>query len=341
MFNELLTDRLIVRGFVASDAPLLQARRNDPEVSLYQNWERPFSRENANAIVQSLMAMDGPTDGEWWMATICDRVTGEVVGDLSVELTWDGRSAEIGYNLDRRFWGCGYAAEAAEAFVRYLFEQEHATRVFGMLHPDNTASAQVLERCGLVFEGHTRLSYWDDDGPSDDWIYGSTAEAWRKWDSRKKTAPSEVLLVPVTIHNERKVARLKTHKSQEAFVAPVLASYADALFPEIVDGSPVSPILRAIEADGEVVGFVMVADTTVAHPEPFLWRFLIDRMHQRRGIGSMALNAVVAERSAAGDSTLVTSWQEGRGTPAPFYRSHGFVETGREIDGETEARLTF
>ena len=64
------------------------------------------------------------------------------------------------------------------------------------------------------------------------------------------------------------------------------------MFPESIDGAPVVPWMRAIEADGELVGFVMLAITTEAHPEPYLWRFLIDRMHQRRGIGSAALDLV-------------------------------------------------
>jgi diamine N-acetyltransferase len=39
-----------------------------------------------------------------------------------------------------------------------------------------------------------------------------------------------------------------------------------------------------------------------------------------------------------GDATLVTSWGEGKGSPRPFYLSHGFEPTGNIIDGETEAR---
>lgn len=341
MFTPIVTERLLIRPFEASDVEGLHARRNDPDVSRYQNWARPFTRAAAETMVDSLIAMDGPTNDEWWMASVVDKRSNEVIGDLAVELTWSARSAEIGYNLDRRFWGNGFAAEAASAFVDYLFEVVGVTRVFGMLHPQNTASALVLERCGLVFEGHTKLSYWDDDGPSDDWIYGSTAEEWREWKNRSRVPPASVSLVAVTPDNQVAVSRLVTHKSQEAFVAPVLMSYADALFPEVWDGAAVVPVLRAIVADGVLVGFVMLADTTDHHPEPYLWRFLVDRMHQRRAIGTLALDAVVQTRRALGDSSMTTSWSVGRGSPGPFYEAYGFVPTGRMIDGETEARLSF
>ena len=99
------------------------------------------------------------------------------------------------------------------------------------------------------------------------------------------------------------------------------------------------PWLRGIEADEEVVGFAMMALTTPHHPEPYLWRLLIDRMHQRRGIASRALDLIAAECRAMGDATLLVSWGEGKGSPRPFYLAHGFVTTGRVLDGETEARL--
>jgi hypothetical protein len=39
-----------------------------------------------------------------------------------------------------------------------------------------------------------------------------------------------------------------------------------------------------------------------------------------------------------GDSTLLTSWVEGRGSPRPFYLRNGFEPTGKIVDEETEAR---
>lgn len=120
-------------------------------------------------------------------------------------------------------------------------------------------------------------------------------------------------------------------------MASVLQSYGDALFPEHVEGAPVVPWLRAIEADGDLVGFVMVAWRTEHHPNPYLWRLLIDRMHQRRGIAGRALDLVEDLCRANGDLAIEVSWEEGRGSPAPFYRARGYVATGKIVDGETQA----
>ena len=143
----------------------------------------------------------------------------------------------------------------------------------------------------------------------------------------------------MTQANKADVLALRTHHSQRAFVAPMLDSFADALLPDIVDGAPVVPWMRAVEADGRIVGFVMLALTTPQHPEPYLWRLLIDRMHQRRGIASRALQLVTDECRAMGDATLLVSWVEGKGSPRGFYLARGFAPTGRVVDGETEGRL--
>jgi len=160
MFDTLTTDRLLIRPFRMEDSAGLHARRNHPDVARYQDWVLPFTRERADRLVAELVAMDGPTVGEWWMAIIADPDDTTVLGDVAVNLTWDGRCAEIGYSLDRRHWGHGYASEAAGAVVDALFRaSDVVTRVEGRLHPDNPASAMVLERVGMRFEGRTRLSF--------------------------------------------------------------------------------------------------------------------------------------------------------------------------------------
>lgn len=323
----------------ADDVWPLLARRNDPKANLYQSWELPFTLEKAEALVTDVAAMSGPEDGQWWMAAVDLRASGAVVGDVAVRPTWGGRSVEIGYTLSPQHWGNGYSTEAAGAMVDHLFGDPTVTRVHGMVHPQNTASARVLERVGMRYEGHTRNSYWVGDDNSDDWLYAMTRSDWDDWRGRPRNPPGDVSLVPVDVTNHRAVARLETHRTQRNFVAPVDRSFADALFPEIINDAPVVPWLRAVHADDELVGFVMVAWPTEAHPDPYLWRLLVDRLHQRRGIGKRILDLVVAECRLVGAAHLLTSWNPAPGTPEKFYLSYGFKPTGEVVDGEVEARL--
>ncbi len=265
MFPVLRTRRLVLRPVRPDDVDPLFERRNDPRVAELQAWQIPYPRERAESIITDILAMDGPVDGQWFMSTVVEAASDEVVGDLVLHLTNESRTAEVGYSMATQHWGQGYAAEALEAFVAWILDALPVTRLTGMLHPDNRASAMVLERTGFVFEGHTRLSFWLGEDNSDDWIYGMTRPDWEAWRARPRTPPVDVRLTPVTQANKAALLALRTHHSQRAFVAPMLDSFADALLPDVVDGSPLVPWMRAIEADSQTVGFAMMAVTT---PQP-------------------------------------------------------------------------
>ncbi|MGB9346556.1 MAG: GNAT family N-acetyltransferase [Ilumatobacteraceae bacterium] len=336
-FTPISTPRLLLRPVRQSDAHHLAARRSDPDVARYQNWLTPYPLERAEAMIAELMALEGPTDDEWWMLTVADPSDSEVFGDLVVHLTQEGRTAEIGYTLARRVWGHGYAVEGAAALVEYLFETVGVTRVEAMLHPDNPASAMVLERAGLLFEGHTRSSFWLGDDNSDDWLYGMTRPDWDTWRNRPRHRPEHVELVEVTRDNLDAVLALATHRSQQRFVEPVANSLAEALVPPAAQGETIRPWCRAVLADGEPVGFVMVGRSPSGDQAPYLWRLLVDRLHQRRGIGGAVIGLVADQCRTWGAAELLASWMPAKGSPEPFLVSCGFVPIGTGDDGEVDA----
>jgi diamine N-acetyltransferase len=167
-----------------------------------------------------------------------------------------------------------------------------------------------------------------------------TADDRRAWLGRNRLTPESVELVEVHSDNADDFARLKTHYSQEEFVAPMLRTYRDALFPESVDGVVTVPWMRGVLADGVPAGFLMTTTVYGLRDGWYLWRLLVDRMHQRRGIGGRALGLLIDELRAEGVTHLHTSCGEGRGSPRPFYDRLGFVPTGGLVDDhETELVL--
>jgi RimJ/RimL family protein N-acetyltransferase len=338
VFTPIVTDRLVLRPFRADDAAGLRERRDHPDVARYGSHALPFTMTQAVELVEGVLAMNGPEDEQWWMLAVIDSATGTTLGDLALYMTWGCRTAEIGYTLHPDHWGHGYATEAVAALVRYLFDELGVTRIEGRLHPDNRASAMVLERTGFLFEGRTRSSYWVRDEVSDDLIYGMTRPDWEAWTGRPRSSPDEIRLVEVTGDLFREVYSLQTHKSQESFVAPMPKSLSQALLAPSHSEHPAIPWYRAIEADGVIAGFVMVAMPSPQDPDPFLWRLLVDRLHQRRGIAARALDLVEDEVRGWGAGSWLTSWVPGRGSPDPFYRGRGFEPTGEVDEGEIVAR---
>ena len=334
----LRTARLTIRTMTVDDAAAHAAYRNDPEVARYQLWDLPFTVEQA---VESLadQKVDGQiVHGDW--TTMAVELDGIVIGDVVCHVDTHGAIAEIGYTLARAQHGHGYATEAASALVDELFDHVGVHRIVGELDGDNVASMRVLEAIGLEFEVVTKQSFLWRGAWADNMHYAVTRDDYRRWQERPRRAPGDVRLVEIRPDDAHLWGRLRTHHSQQRFISTMALSFRDALFPEVVDGAPAVPWMRGVEADGVRVAFVMLSEVTAHHPLPFLWRLLVDREHQRRGIGQRVVALVADRLRAEGHARLQTSYVAGLpGSPDGFYHRLGFVPTGDELDGETVADL--
>ena len=152
------------------------------------------------------------------------------------------------------------------------------------------------------------------------------------------TSPG-VHLREITDDNREAVRALRVRGRQKQFVASVSRSLKDAAkTPEA------NPWYRAVYRGDEPVGFVMLSWNPLAGPDKgryFLWRLLIDKRYQKRGIGREVLTQISELVRADGATELLTSYEPGDGEPWPFYQKFGFEPTGEIDDGEIVLRLTF
>jgi diamine N-acetyltransferase len=150
----------------------------------------------------------------------------------------------------------------------------------------------------------------------------------------------DVTLREITEHDRDAVLALRVSDEQSEYVADVAQSLDDAVrYPEA------KAWYRAVYADDEPVGFVMISDG-ITDPDPtllgpyFLWRLLIDERHQGKGYGSAAIDRVVEHvRSRPDGDVLLVSCHPGPATPIPFYERYGFVRTGEVHEGEAVLAL--
>lgn len=141
-----------------------------------------------------------------------------------------------------------------------------------------------------------------------------------------------VELREVTGETVRAICSLKVAPDQETFVAPNAVSIAEAYFHP-------TAWFRAIYADGEPVGFVML-DDDASKSSYNLWRLMVADGFQGRGYGRRAVELLIDYvRSRPGATALTTSWVPGERGPAEFYRKLGFVPTGEMDGGEVVGRL--
>lgn len=148
------------------------------------------------------------------------------------------------------------------------------------------------------------------------------------------TKDAVVSLREVTKDNLSDVLRLKVKPEQEKFVASNAVSIAQAHFEE-------KAWFRSIYADETPVGFLMLYDDPDTN-DYFLWRFMIDARYQGMHFGQRALQLLIDYvRALPGATELLLSYVPEDGSPEPFYRSLGFIDTGEIHDGENVMKLEF
>jgi RimJ/RimL family protein N-acetyltransferase len=86
----------------------------------------------------------------WWAVEL--RATGEFLGTVGVFFRDTDTELEIGWSMVRRFWGQGFASEAAGAALHFAFETRQAPRVVAHIDAPNLASIRVSQRLGMRHE---------------------------------------------------------------------------------------------------------------------------------------------------------------------------------------------
>ncbi len=78
------------------------------------------------------------------------KETGRLVGII---LYFDRKedACEIGYGIGSGFWNQGYATEAVQRFLEYLFQEEGLRTVYASFFTGNDASRRVMENCGMRY----------------------------------------------------------------------------------------------------------------------------------------------------------------------------------------------
>ncbi|QIP15761.1 GNAT family N-acetyltransferase [Spirosoma aureum] len=152
-FPELTTNRLILRQMKREDETDFFALRSNPEIMRF--IPRPIAQSIADAfqLIQSINDGIRKNESITWGITLHHNPT--VIGTIGyVRMAKEHHRAEVGYLLSADFRGQGIMQEALSAVVDYGFQQMKLHSIEGIVDPQNTASASVLEKAGFQKEAH-------------------------------------------------------------------------------------------------------------------------------------------------------------------------------------------
>lgn len=93
---------------------------------------------------------------------------GEVIGIIGIPVICmtDGKFG-LYYELIKRFWHKGYAKEAVEIVINYIFRQLNAKMILADAIPANIASVKILEGVGFKTIGYTRKGFEENGNVHD------------------------------------------------------------------------------------------------------------------------------------------------------------------------------
>ncbi len=150
------TGRLRLREFVEEDWRAVLAYQSDPLYLRFYDWETR-TETDVQEFVRMFIGWQKETPRLRFQLALVLKAEAQLIGNCGIRLdNAELREANIGYELDRRYWGQGYATEAARAILAFGFGELQLHRIWAWCVAENVASVRVLEKLGLRLEGRER-----------------------------------------------------------------------------------------------------------------------------------------------------------------------------------------
>jgi [ribosomal protein S5]-alanine N-acetyltransferase len=162
-------ERINLRDQVPDDLDAMHAWLSDPVSNRFLTWGTKTRFETLQHFSEGVLDQDNPERSKYFLSIVL-KETGLVIGSAGLEIRKrqaQGSEADLGYFLNRNYWGKGYASEAARLLIGFGFEQLNLHRITASTFAANTASEWVMQRCGMIKEGvfrqsHFWLGKWQD-----------------------------------------------------------------------------------------------------------------------------------------------------------------------------------
>lgn len=148
------SNRLLIRNLKISDLDNFHSYRSNPEVTQYQGFD-VMDKIQALAFIKSQENKLFGKPGEWVQYGIEEKDNQQLIGDCAIKLQiGDPRIAEIGITISHLQQRNGFAKEAMESILVFLFENKKIHRIEETVDAENVNSIKLLESLQFRKEGH-------------------------------------------------------------------------------------------------------------------------------------------------------------------------------------------
>jgi RimJ/RimL family protein N-acetyltransferase len=182
----LTTERLLLRDFAESDWEAVLAYQQDPLYLRYNEWTSRTAEEVCQ-FVQMFLDHQKQTPRIKYQFAVTLKSTGQLIGNCGVRRdSPEAHEGDMGYELDPKFWGNGYATEAARTVMHFGFSHMDLQRISAWCVADNVGSARVLKKLGMHLERRMRDHQYFKGRWWDTLSYAISYDEWRMLASDEK-----------------------------------------------------------------------------------------------------------------------------------------------------------
>lgn len=166
-----------LRPLVVADSARVHEWTSQEQASTYQAWGPDTIAETEEYVSGAAAAWTAEPQTRFvWAATVADVVVG--VGELRItSAQW--RRADISGMVHTVWWGRGIASEVALLVCAFGFDRLQLERIEGTCDPRNRASAAVLGKLGMAYEGTMRRTVKIRTGWRDSELHSLIRPEWK------------------------------------------------------------------------------------------------------------------------------------------------------------------
>ena len=149
---------VILREEQPEDMPRLAALRNDLET---QAWSKTLPPDYTdNMYMKRFQAREYSYDPQEGRFVMISRASGEFAGSISytgLEPRW---SAMIGVMVEKKYWGTGFALDAQETLLKFLFAELGLRVIRLYTHSGNPRAVGLAEKSGFKISARQRQAIY-------------------------------------------------------------------------------------------------------------------------------------------------------------------------------------
>lgn len=148
--NQMESERLLLRPITLNDAEDMFEYTSDEETTRFI-YEQHKDLEQTKNLIANYFVKE--PIGKY---AIVLRESNKMVGAIEFRVDDWNKSGDLGFTLNRHYWGKGYMTEAGKLILSLAFNVMGLERVFSGHEVKNSASGKVLDRLGMKCEGILR-----------------------------------------------------------------------------------------------------------------------------------------------------------------------------------------